>query len=143
MAEFKEVRAEIGSLLDSDAALTALDVHVYASRQRPGKFNKEICVFSGGNAPNRYASLGNETGGPVYDCVILWLIKFSEGELAEAEDVSDDIENAIYRILLKENYDHALWRKIVFPSKSIRPVAPGGVNNAHFGRISVRFHTYD
>ena len=141
MAEalIKEVRHELAALLAADVELSqTLEVHVYDSRQLPGKFNHELCVFSGGAAPNSFAVLGKDTGGPVYQYIVLWLIKFESVDLSEAEDISDDVEQCIYRILLKENYSHAMWRKMRFPSLSIRPIAPGGTQNAHFGRVVVR-----
>ncbi|RLC99988.1 MAG: hypothetical protein DRI46_08385 [Chloroflexi bacterium] len=141
MSKIKEVRAEIAALLVADTELTTtLQVHTYASRQLPGRFERELCVFSGGSAPERGAVLGGGNYGAFYQYVLLWLIKFETDELAAAEDVSDDVEQVIYRVLLEENKRHTLWSKLVFPGISLRPVAPGGTQNAHYGRTVVRIN---
>ena len=139
MTLMKEVRKEIGRVLSVDTELRDdLLVHVYDSRQMPGTYNNELCVFSGGNSPNR-AAIGGSGGGFVYQYIIQWLIKFDQvDKLAETEDIADDVEDAIYRVLFVENLHNAIWRKIVFPGISLRPLAPGGTQNAHFGRILIR-----
>lgn len=140
-AAIKTVRKEIASLLQADAAITAMNVHVYNSRKLPGTFEREVCVFTLGTAPSTYAVLGKDTGGKYYQFAILWVISFDDtAELEEAQDISDDLEEAIYRVLLDENYNHPtnMWRKIMFPNLSVRPTAPAGTQNAHLGQTIVR-----
>ena len=142
MTLIKEIRKEIARLLSEDTEMqNTFNLHVYDSSQLPGRYNKELCVYSMGSSPTQYPILGKAAGLPVYQYVLYWIVKFESGELEEMEDVADDIENAIYRILAEENFSHTLWRKIVFPNFSLRPLAPGGVNNAHPGRILVRIIT--
>lgn len=139
MSDIKDVRKTIAALLVADTQLTTtLQVHTYNARQLPGRYDRELCVFSAGAAPDRGAVLGGGNHGAFYQFVILWLIKFETDELSEAEDVSDDVENIIYRVLQDENKRHALWSKLTFPNISMRPVAPGGTQNAHYGRAVVR-----
>lgn len=139
MTQIKEVRKEVARVLAEDPELKdTLLIHVYDSRQLPGKFNNELCVFSAGNAPEGTA-LGKPGGSPAYQFIIQWLMKFEDkDQLAVIEDDADDVENAIYRVLLQENYDNIMWRKVVFPNISMRPLAPGGSQNAHFGRLLIR-----
>ena len=139
-AIIKSTRKEIAALLLADTELTTtLEVHTYSSRQLPGKFNNELCVFSAGAAPDGGAVLGRGKHGAFCQFVILWLIKFESDELAAAEDISDDVEQVIYRVLLEQNEKHAgYWQKLTFPNISMRPIAPGGTQNAHYGRTVVR-----
>ena len=139
MAQIKEIRKEVARVLAEDTELKdTLLIHVYDSRQLPGIFNNELCVFSAGNAPEGTA-LGKPGGGPAYQYIVQWLMKFDhKDQLAAIEDDADDVENAIYRVLLQENYGNPMWRKVVFPGISMRPLAPGGSQNSHFGRLLVR-----
>jgi len=138
----KEIRKEIARLLSLDAEIGGtFQVHVYNSSQLPGKYNNELCVYSGGSSPSQYPVIGKSSGRPVYQYILYWLVKFDQGQLEEKEDLCDDIENAIYRVLGTENYSNTMWRKIVFPHFSLRPLAPGGVNNSHPGRTIVRIIT--
>lgn len=139
MPQIKEVRKEVARVLAEDPELRdTLLMHVFDSRQLPGLYNNELCVFSAGNAPERTA-LGKPGGGPVYQYSINWLMKFDhKSQLAAIEDEADDVENAIYRVLLQENYNNPMWRKIVFPNISMRPLAPGSTQNAHYGIIVIR-----
>jgi len=138
----KEIRKEIARVLAADTDLgETMQVHIYDSSQLPGKYNRELCVYSAGSSPTQYPVIGKSSGAPVYQYVLYWIVKFDSGQLAAMEDVCDDVENAVYRILGEENYRNSLWRKIVFPNFSLRPLAPGGVNNAHPGRVLVRIIT--
>jgi hypothetical protein len=137
--DISATRKYLAGLLEADTEIgTTMQFHVYESRQLPQVYDREIAVFSAGSSPNSYAVLGSATGGPAFQFSIWWLVKFAEGKLDVAEDISDSVENAIYRVLLEENYKTAYWRKILFPQLSLRPLAPGGVQNAHFGRILTR-----
>lgn len=138
----KEIRKEIARVLEEDVELAGtMQVHIYNSSQLPGKYMRELCVYSGGSSPTQYPVIGKASGRPVYQYVVYWIVKFGSGDLAAMEDMADDIENAVYRILGEENYSNPLWRKIVFPNFSLRPLAPGGVNNSHPGRVVVRIIT--
>ena len=142
MMLIKEIRKEVARLLSEDPELKdTLEVTVYDSSQLPGRLKHELCVYSIGSSPTQYPVLGKNSGKPIYQYVLYWIVKFGSGELAAKEDVSDDIENAIYRVLGVENYDHSMWRKITFPNFSLRPLAPGGVDNSHPGRVVVRIIT--
>ena len=139
MGEITVIRKEIARLLEADTEISdTLLVHVFASRQLPGDFKREMCVFSGGHAPQKGAALGGPGKDPAYQYVLQWLMLFDVDELAAVEDVCDDFENAVYRVLLHENYKHSMWRKLSFPGLSIRPFAPGRTQNVHFGRTIVR-----
>lgn len=145
MSAIVDIRKEIARVLEEDSEISdTLQVHVSNSRQLPGKYNNELCVYSGGNAPQKGAALGGPGKDPVYQYIITWLIKFdSKEQLAEAEDVCDNTEHAVYRVLLHENYKNTLWKKVNFPSLSIRPIAPGGTQNSHFGQVLVRMSAYE
>ncbi len=139
----KDVRKELASLLAADVQLTnVLQVHVYNSRQLPGMFDNELCVFSSGNSPAAEESLGGG-GSPTAQFSIFWLCKFKTENLSVVEDTFDDIENALYRVLYKENKRHALWKKLSFPNLSRRLPAPGGTQNSLFAQTVVRVKPYD
>jgi hypothetical protein len=140
MSEIADIKKEIARLLEADTEISdTLLVHVYPSRQLPGTFNNELCVFSAGSAPQKGAALGGPGKDPAYQYVIQWQLKFdSREQLATVEDNSDALENAIYRVLLHENYKNALWRRVTFPGLSLRPLAPGSTQNVEPGRTVVR-----
>jgi len=141
MNEIATIKHEVARLLDEDVELTELNLHVYSSRQMPMLFERELAVFSIGSAPNQFASLGKNSSGASYRYGIQFIVKYQDAaEFEETEDICLDIENAIYRILGTEYYNHSMWRKIIFPEYSSKPPTEAAVQNVHIGLIEIRIH---
>ena len=141
MSDQKDLKHLIAGLLEADAELQALKCKIYPGRKFPGEFDREIMVFGQGGLPNDSRGLGRKSEKSVYNLAIFWSVPFFKDvspNLLEADDMSDDIEDAIFRILITENWDNPNWSKISVPSAAIRPPTPGGTQNMHYGRIVVR-----
>lgn len=133
--DIKGIRKEIAAVIDADAAMTALNVKVYPSRKMPLLLDQELCVYSLGTMPSRTKALGRPSITPEYRIGISWITKFTETTFEAQEDLCEDIEGELYRILLEENYSNSpYWREIIFRNYSDKPLNIVGLQNVHYGR---------
>ena len=138
MNEIAVIKHEVARLLDEDTEISGLNVHIYKARKMPMLYERELAVFSIGSSPSGGRSLGAGRAGAAYRYGIQFIVKYKEDDFEETEDICLDLENAIYRVLADEYYDHTMWRKIVFPGFSTKPPTEAAVQNVHIGLLDIR-----
>ena len=141
MSELKDLKLTVATLLQADSFISDSLIRVYPARILPSDYHREIMVFSLGYVPPERKGLGNKSTQAQYDIGIYWSLKYFKeppNDIITIDGLADDVEAAIYRVLLDENWNNTAWSKITIPAPSIRPPTPAGIQNAQYGRIVAR-----
>lgn len=143
MKDLKIPRQVVYGLLSVDTQIVDdYQFVVYPNFKLPGIAKNEMAIASFGSAPVRSQVLSTWSDGgnwPVVHILIQCNMQYKDDdEFALASDMAEDIEAAIYRVIVEENANNANWRKAVFPQISLRDPYQVGVQNAVSTKILVR-----